>query len=82
MKNIQQMWIQRNSIMNRILMNNNIIVEIGNATVDDNKIILKDGENYYLEFVNCTDISIEIVANDASLNIISLDNNFNSKIYK
>ena len=80
MKNIQQMWIQRNSIMNRILMNNNIIVEIGNATVDDNKIVLKDGENYYLEFVNCTDISIEIVANDASLNIISLDNNFNSKI--
>ena len=74
------MWIQRNSIMNRILMNNNIIVEIGNATVDDNKIVLKDGENYYLEFVNCTDISIEIVANDASLNIISLDNNFNSKI--
>ena len=62
--------------MNRILMNNNIIVEIGNATVDDNKIVLKDGENYYLEFVNCTDISIEIVANDASLNIISLDNNF------
>ena len=80
MKNIQQMWIQRNSIMNRILMNNNIIVEIGNATVDDNKIVLKDGENYYLEFVNCTDISIEIVANDVSLNIISLDNNFNSKI--
>ena len=74
------MWIQRNSIMNRILMNNNIIVEIGNATVDDNKIVLKDGENYYLEFVNCTDISIEIVANDVSLNIISLDNNFNSKI--
>ena len=29
--------------MNRILMNNNIIVEIGNATVDDNKIVLKDG---------------------------------------
>lgn len=80
MKNIQKMWIQRNSIMNRILMNNNIIVEIGNATVDDNKIVLKDGENYYLEFVNCTDISIEIVANDASLNIISLGNNFNSKI--